>query len=78
MYRPEFDNFTSDILEIISEKKLLFVGSSGSSNTATQYRCNHNTYNTHLKYGAFYSSERLYLKSLIKERLMISQKLFTS
>jgi hypothetical protein len=61
MYRPEFDNFTSDILEIISEKKLLFVGSSGSSNTATQQKCTHNTYTTHCKYEAFYSSERLYL-----------------
>jgi hypothetical protein len=57
MYRPEFDNFTSDILEIISEKKLLFVGSSGSSNTATQQRCTHYTYNSYVKYGEFYSSE---------------------
>lgn len=72
MYRPEFDNFTSDILEIISEKKLLFVGSSGSSNTATQYRYTHNAYNTHLECEAFYSSERLYLKSL-KEVLIIFQ-----
>jgi hypothetical protein len=35
---------TSDILDIISEKKLRFVGSSGSSNTAktkTVIICNH-------------------------------------
>ena len=33
MQRPEFENLTSDIDEMISEKKLRFVGSSGSSNT---------------------------------------------
>lgn len=33
MYRPEFENLTSDIEEIISEKKLRVEGSSGSSNT---------------------------------------------
>ena len=31
MYRPEFENLTSDIEEMISEKKDLLVGSSGSS-----------------------------------------------
>ena len=33
MYRPELENLTSDMDEIISEKKLRFVGSSGSSKT---------------------------------------------
>ena len=33
MYRPELLSFTSLILEMISEKKLLLVGSSGSSNS---------------------------------------------
>lgn len=33
MYRPELEIFTSDILDMISEKKLLVVGSSCSSNT---------------------------------------------
>ena len=33
MYRPELENLTSDIDDIISEKKLRLVGSSGSSNT---------------------------------------------
>ena len=37
MYRPELENFTSDIDEIISEKKLRFVGSSGSSNTENKH-----------------------------------------
>lgn len=32
MYLPELENFTSEILEIISEKNDLLVGSSGSSN----------------------------------------------
>ena len=32
MYLPELENFTSEILEMISEKKDLLVGSSGSSN----------------------------------------------
>ena len=32
MYLPELENLTSEILEIISEKKDLLVGSSGSSN----------------------------------------------
>ena len=32
MYRPEFENFTSEMEEMISEKKERLVGSSGSSN----------------------------------------------
>ena len=32
MYLPEFENLTSEMLEIISEKNDLLVGSSGSSN----------------------------------------------
>ena len=32
MYLPELENFTSEMLDIISEKNDLFVGSSGSSN----------------------------------------------
>ena len=32
MYLPELENFTSEMLEIISEKNDLLVGSSGSSN----------------------------------------------
>lgn len=38
MYLPEFEILTSDIDEIISEKKLREVGSSGSSNTVTEIR----------------------------------------
>ena len=33
MQRPELENLTSDMEEMISEKKLRFVGSSGSSKT---------------------------------------------
>lgn len=33
MYRPSFENLTSDTEEMISEKKDLFDGSSSSSNT---------------------------------------------
>lgn len=33
MYRPERENLTSEMLDIISEKKLRLAGSSASSNT---------------------------------------------
>lgn len=37
MYRPLWLNFTSEMEEIISEKKDLLLGSSGSSKTEKQY-----------------------------------------
>ena len=45
MYRPELENLTSDIDDIISEKKLRLVGSSGSSNTKKQARKNYEIVN---------------------------------
>jgi len=38
MYRPSFENLTSDTEEMISEKKDLFDGSSSSSNTVHRTR----------------------------------------
>ena len=52
MYRPELENLTSLMLEMISLKKDLFIGSSGSSNILVwlSQRADWNKININRKY----------------------------